>query len=214
MKKTLSLLLAAVMLLTLAMPAFAANTKTETLFEQINSKQEVAVTLQAGNGGTDSVYIKGNKFAYDYKLAFLTARIVLVDNTLYGYLPILPFFYVKIDNAGLANMDLWQLIKVATGITTAVLNHVKDETVTEDGVTYYVEEFNDRATVTSRFYYVGDTLKKLVVHDSSNGSTQVTNFESISLTVPDSVFAVPGGFDLSPFLAGLFTGGMSALLNA
>lgn len=214
MKKALSFVLAAVMLLAMAVPVFAAGTKTEALLDQINSTKEVTVTLRAGNGGSDTVYIKGNKLAYDYKLAFLTARVVVVDNVAYGYLPLLPFFYVKVDNVGLANVDLWQLIKVATGITTAVLNYVKTETVTEDGVTYTVEEFNDRATVTSRFYYVGDTLKKLVVHDASNGSTQVTNFENISLTVPDSVFAVPTGFDLSGLLAGLFSGGMSALLTA
>ncbi|MBQ6267840.1 MAG: hypothetical protein IJK64_08735 [Clostridia bacterium] len=214
MKKALSLLLAAVMLLAMALPVCAAGTKTETLLDQINSKKEVTVVLQAGNGGTDTVYIKGNKLAYDYQLGFLTARIVVVDNVAYGYLPLLPFFYIKIDNAGLANVDLWQLIKLATGITTAVLNYVKTETVTEDGVTYTVEEFNDRATVTSRFYYVGDTLKKLVVHDSSNGSTQVTNFESISLSAPDSAFAVPTGFDLSVLLSGLFSAGLSELLTA
>ena len=214
MKKALSLLLAAVMLLAMALPVCAAGTKTETLLDQINSKKEVTVVLQAGNGGTDTVYIKVNKLAYDYQLGFLTARIVVVDNVAYGYLPLLPFFYIKIDNAGLANVDLWQLIKLATGITTAVLNYVKTETVTEDGVTYTVEEFNDRATVTSRFYYVGDTLKKLVVHDSSNGSTQVTNFESISLSAPDSAFAVPTGFDLSVLLSGLFSAGLSELLTA
>lgn len=186
----------------------AAYTKTQTLIDRVNSTKEVSVTLTAGNtmlgSSTDTIAVKGNAIAYDYNTGFLKARIIVRDNTAYAYLPILPFFYVQVNGLGLASVDVWKLIERASGITFAVLNYVKSYNETINGVNYYVEEYNDRAQVTSKFCYVGDELKLLNVTDARTNSVQNTYFENISFSVPDSTVAVPSGFDLTPFLKGIF----------
>lgn len=187
----------------------AAYTKTQSLIDRINTTKEVCVTFTAGNtalgSSTDTVAIKGNAIAYDYSTGFLKARVVVRDNTAYAYLPILPFFYVQVNSLGLTSVDVWKLIERASGVTFAVLNYVTSYYETINGVNYYVEEYNDRAQVTSKFCYIGDDLKLLNVTDARTNSVQNTYFESISFNVPDSMVAVPGGFDLTPFLRGLFT---------
>ena len=208
-KKTVSAVLALVMVFSvLSVGAFAAATKTETLIETVKTKKEVSVTLTAGNtalgASTDKITVKGNAVAYDYNTGFFKVRVVVRDNTAYAYLPILPFFYVKVDNLGIAKLDVWSVIEKASGVTFAVLNYVKSYNEEIDGKTYFVEEFNDRAQVTSKFCYIGDDLKLLKVTDARTGSVQNTYFENISFSVPDSEVAVPGGFDLTPFLKGLF----------
>lgn len=208
-KKTISVILcAAIMLSAFAAFAFAANTKTETLIDTIKTKKEVSVTLTAGNTAlgtsTDTIKIKGNSIAYDYNTGFFKVRVVVKDNTAYAYLPMLPFFYVKVDGLGLANVDVWSLLEKASGVTFAVLDYQKSYNETINGTEYYVEEFNDRAQVTSKFCYIGDDLKLLNVTDAKTNSVQNTYFENISLTVSDSEVAVPTGFDLTPFLKGLF----------
>ena len=209
-KKAVAVILcAAIMLSAFAAFAFAANTKTETLIDTIKTKKEVSVTLTAGNtalgSSTDTIKIKGNSIAYDYNTGFFKVRVVVKDNTAYAYLPMLPFFYVKVDGLGLANVDVWSLLEKASGVTFAILDYQKSYNETINGKEYYVEEFNDRAQVTSKFCYVGDELKLLNVTDARTNSVQNTYFENISLTVSDSEIAAPAGFDLTPFLKGLFT---------
>ncbi len=189
--------------------AFAAQTtKTEALFKQITDAKEISLTFTAGDTflgtSTDTVHIKGNNVAYEYNTGFLNARVVLKDGSAYAYLPMLPFFFVKLDNTGLNNVDVWKIVENAFGITMGVLNYIKSYNEEYQGKTYFVEEFNDRAQVTSKFYYEGDTLKMLIVTDAKTGSRQVTLFDSYSFAVSDDIFAMPSGFDLSIILKWLF----------
>lgn len=218
MKKTISIILAFVLVLsTFAFGASAAETnKTEALFAKLNSAKEVTVTLKAGDvnlfgflrmSATDTVYIKDNKVAYEYNAGFLSARAIYDGDNICGILPMLPFFYVKLDASVIGKPDVWSLIEGASNITLGILRYLKSYNETVDGVEYYVEEFDDRAQVTSKFYYVGDTLKMLKVTDAQTGSIQYTYFENISFTVDDSVFTVPEyAFDLSILLKGLVAG--------
>lgn len=217
MKKFFSAAVAAIILIVsvFSLNAFAADTtKTEALLAKLNSSKEVSVTLTAGDvnlfgiiptTATDTLYIKGDKAAYEYKAGFINARAVLKDGVAYGFFPSLPYFYVKIDNSAIASLDVWKLIEETTNITLGVLQYVKSYDETVDGKTYFVEEFNDRAQVTSKFYYDGDDLKILKVEDAKTQSVQYTYFENISFTVDDGVFEIPSAaFDLTPILKGLF----------
>lgn len=210
MKKTISSILVAVFLVVsvFSINAFAETTKTDALFDRITNAKELSLTFTAGDTvlgtSTDTVHVKGNNIAYEYNTGFLKVMVVLKDGTAYAYLPSFPFFYVKLDNTGIINIDVWQVINTAFGITKGVLNYVKSYNEDFNGKTYYVEEFNDRAQVTSKFYYEGDTLKMLSVKDAKTGSIQNTLFDSYSFTVSDSIFATPSGFDLSIIFTWLF----------
>ena len=82
---------------------------------------------------------------------------------------------------------------------------------TVDGKEYYVEEYDDREFVTTKFYFDGDELKMLKVEDSSTHSIQYTYFDEIAFDVDDSFFKVPStAFDLSPILTGLILSIISA----
>ena len=82
---------------------------------------------------------------------------------------------------------------------------------TVDGKEYYVEEYNDREFVTSKFYFDGDELVMLKVTDASTLSVQYTYFDEIAFEVEDDFFSVPkGAFDLSPILTGLILAIISA----
>ena len=73
-----------------------------------------------------------------------------------------------------------------------------------DGKEYYVEEYNDREFVTSKFYFDGEELVMLKVTDVSTLSVQYTYFDEISFEVEDDFFKIPkGAFDLSPILTAL-----------
>ncbi len=223
MKKVISVTVAAIILVvsTLSLNAFAADTtKTDALFDKLKTAQEVTVSLKAGDvnlfgflplSATDTIYIKGNKIAYEYGLGFISARAVYNGEDIYGFLPELPFFFVKMDGDILGKPDVWSLIEGASNVTLGILDYQKSYNETYNGVEYYVEEFNDRAQVTSKFYYSGDTLKMLKVEDAQTGSVQYTYFENISFSVADSVFAVPEtAFDLTIILKNLFMSFLSA----
>ncbi len=215
MKKVLSVSLAVILLLaSLSFSAFAADTtKTEALFARLESANEVSVTLRAGDvnlfgflpaSATDTVYIKGNKVAYEYSLGIISARAIYNGEDIYGLIPELPFFYVKLDGDALGTPDVWSLINGAGDITMGVLRFKKSYNETVGSTEYFVEEFDDRAQVTSKFYYLGDDLKMLDVYDAQNGSTQITYFEKISFSVSDSVFEIPASaFDLTVILKSL-----------
>ncbi len=214
MKKILSIIMSAILILSVfSLNAFAANTKTEALLDELNTSKEVAVTLTAGDiplfgsssNATDTIYIKGDKAAYDYNAGFINARVVLDDDEIIAYLPIFPFVHVKLDSKAIGSVDIWGLIEEATNITLGVLNYVGSYEDELDGKKYYVEEFNDRAQVTSKFYYEGDDLKLLKVTDAKTNSVQNTYFEDISFEVDDSIFELPLiSFDMTPILKGLF----------
>ncbi len=220
MKKTISIIISVILIVSVfSLNAFAATTKTETLINKLNSEKEVAVTLTAGDiplfgaysNATDTIYIKGDKAAYDYNAGFINARVVLDGDEVTAYLPIFPFVHVKLDSKAIGSVDIWGIIEDVTSITLGVLNYVKSYEEESGGKTYYVEEFNDRAQVTSKFYYVGDELKMLKVTDAKTNSVQNTYFENISFEVDDSIFKLPLiSFDLTPILKGLFLAMLAA----
>ncbi len=217
MKKTLSAVIAAIILImsVFSVNAFAASTpKTDALLDRLETATEVSVTLRAGETKlfgilpatiTNTVAVKGNSICYEYNAGFIQARVVTDDDGIYGYMPNLPYFYIKMDTNPLKGADVWSLVLDAANITQVFIQYIKSYEEEVDGTKYYVEEYNDREFVTSKFYYIGDELKMLKVTDSSTNSVQYTYFEDISFEVDDSVFSVPKtAVDLTPFLKGLF----------
>ncbi len=216
MKKIISVSIAAVLLVmsVFSVNVFAADTtKTEALLDKLNTSKEVAVSLKAGDiplfgsnsDASDTVYIKGDMAAYEYNAGFLSVRVVLNGDEIVAFLPILPFIHVKLESSALGSVDIWGLIEDATKVTMGVLAYVDTYEEELGGVKYTVEEFNDRAQVTSKFYYQNDELKLLNVVDKQTNSVQNTYFESISFDVDDSIFELPAiSFDLTPVLQGLF----------
>ena len=214
MKKTLSIILSVIMIISVfSLNAFAAATKTETLLEEINENKEVAVTLVAGDiplfgansDARDIIYIKDDKAAYEYKAGIINVRVVIDDGDIIAFIPAFPYVHVKLDTFAIGKIDTWELVKKITNLTVGVLNYVDSYEETFEGKTYYVEEFNDRAQVTSCFYYEGDALKVLVVTDAKTHSVQKTYFDAISLDVDDSIFKLPFiSFDMTPVLGALF----------
>ena len=214
MKKALSIIMSVILIVSVfSLNAFAATTKTEALLDKLNASKEVAVTLTAGDialfgsasDATDTIYIKDDKVAYEYKAGFINARLVLEDDEIIGFMPAFPYVHVKLDSAAIGSIDVWGLIEEATNLTLGVLNYVGSKEETVEGKTYYVEEFNDRAQVTSQFFYDGDDLKILKVYDAQTGSVQYTYFEDIAFEVDDSIFKLPLiSFDLTPVLKTLF----------
>lgn len=188
--------------------------KTEILLDRLESETEVSVTIRSGQtmlfGAipadiTNTFAAKGNNIAYEYSAGFLKARIVANESGVYGFSPTLPFFYAKMDTNPLAGANVWQLVMGAADLTQALTQYLGCRTETVDGVTYYVEKYDDREFVTSEFFYIGDELKMLRVEDSSTNSVQYTYFEDISFNVSDSFFTAPtAAIDLSPLLMSIF----------
>lgn len=216
MKKTLSVLIASIILLMsfFSVNAFAATPKTDALLDRLETATEVSVTIRSGETKlfgilpatiTNTIAVKGNNICYEYRAGFLKARIVTADDGIYGFLPTLPFFYVKMDTNPIKGANVWSMVLSAANLTQALTRYLKSYEETVGGTKYYVEEYDDREFVTSKFYYVGDDLKMLIVTDSSTGSVQYTYFDDISFSVSDSMFTVPAtAFDLSPLLKGIF----------
>lgn len=216
MKKSLSIILASIILVmsVFSVNAFAADTtKTQALLDKLNDSKEVAVSLKAGDiplfgsnsDASDTIYIKDDMAAYDYSAGFLNVRVVLDDDEIIAFLPAFPYIHVKLENTALGTVDIWGLIEEVTKLTMGVLAYVDTYEEKVDGVTYTVEEFNDRAQVTSKFYYEDDELKLLKVEDKQTNSVQNTYFENIEFEVDDSIFELPLiSFDVTPLLQGLF----------
>lgn len=196
--------------------AFAEDAlpKTDALLDRLETATEVSVTIKSGETKlfgvipakiTNTVAVKGNTVAYEYSVGFITARVVTADDGIYAYMPTLPFFYVKMDRNPLEGADIWALVLDAANITQGFIAYRESYEEIVDGVTYYVEKYDDREFVTSKFYYEGDTLKMLKVEDSSTDSIQYTYFEDISFDVDDSFFSIPSdAADLSPILKSIF----------
>ncbi len=216
MKKTLSVLIASIILLMsfFSVNAFAATPKTDALLDKLETATEVSVTIRSGETKlfgilpatiTNTIAVKGNNICYEYRVGFIKARIVTADDGIYGFLPTLPFFYVKMDTNPIKGANVWSMVLSAANLTQALTRYLKSYEETVNGTKYYVEEYDDREFVTSKFYYIGDELKMLIVTDSSSGSVQYTYFDDISFSISDSMFEVPASaFDLSPLLKGIF----------
>ena len=223
MKRILSILLAAILMMTsvFCIGAFAAETpKADALLDRLETEDEVLVTINSGrtmlfgflpSDIQNTVAVKGNSIAYEYTAGFLKVRVIASEEGIYAFVPTLPFFYVKLDRNPLEGADIWQLVKDAANLTQGFIQYIKNYNETVDGKEYYVEEYNDREFVTSKFYFDGDELVMLKVEDSSTHSVQYTYFDDISFDVDDDFFKVPSGaFDLSPNLTGLILAIISA----
>lgn len=226
MKKFFSLALTFAILVVsiFSVNAFATEaTKTEVLLNKMNTTKEVSVTLRTGKGGvygldygvTNTVYVKNDELAYDLDNGNVVLRAVMTDGKIVGFLPVFPFFYMKMNVPVINGDDVWAKIKDISNITMGILYHVGNSTETIDGTEYFVEEFNDREYVTSKFYYVGDELKMLRVEDVSKKTVQYTYFDNISFEVDDSVFDTPiFAIDLTPIMKLLFASLLGTLLPA
>lgn len=223
MKRFLSILLAAILMMTsvFCIGAFAAETpKADALLDRLETEDEVLVTINSGRTMLfgflpseikNTVAVKGNSIAYEYTAGFLKVRVIASEEGVFAFVPTLPFFYVKLDRNPLEGADIWQLVKDAANLTQGFIQYIKSYNETVDGKEYYVEEYNDREFVTSKFYFDGDELVMLKVEDSSTHSVQYTYFDDISFDVDDDFFKVPSGaFDLSPVLTGLILAIISA----
>ena len=215
MKKILSVILAAVMMVSaFGFTAFAAETpKADALLDRLETEDEVLVSIDSGrtmlfgflpSDIKNTIAVKGNSIAYEYTAGFLKVRLVASDDGIYAFLPTLPFFYVKLDFNPLEGADIWKLVKDAADLTQGLTRFIDSYEETVDGKKYYVEEYDDREFVTTKFYFDGEELVMLKVTDASTLSVQYTYFDEISFDVDDSFFSVPkGAFDLSPILTGL-----------
>lgn len=208
MKKTLSVLVAIILTFSaFSVSAFAAEpTKTETLFDRIEETKEVAVTFQTGRSKEfgdsyspiNTVYLKGEKVAYDFNNGFITLRTLVDGDTLVSYLPNFPLIHMRVKELLFGDFDLWSTIKGLSDFTMDFLVFVKSYETEIDGSTYYVEEFSDRGSVINSFFYVGDELKILKAQDFAKDTIQYTYFSNVRLTVDESVFEMPKiTFDLT-----------------
>lgn len=216
MKRFLSAALAAIIMLVslFSVNAFAADTpKADALLDTLETATELSVTLRSGQTMLfgfmpatikNTIAVKGDTLAYEYSASFLKVKVIVSDDGIYAYSPTLPFFYVKLEENPLKGADLWTLVKEGANLTQSFIQYIDSYEETVDGVKYYVEEYNDREFVTTKFYFEGETLKMLKVTNSQTNSVQYTYFDDISFDVDDSFFNVPSGaFDLSPILTGL-----------
>ena len=217
MKKALSIFLTAVILITsvFSLSAFAADKpKTDTLLGKLETEDEICVNFTSGQSTifsflgknpTNKIAIKDNEIAYEIDNGFITIRVVANKLGVYAYIPSLPYFYVKLDSYVLAFTDVKELIAKATNLTQGFIQYVDSYNETVDDKEYYVEEYNDREFVTSKFYYNGDNLEILKVENSVTKSVQYTYFDGIEFETDDDLFDVPIlAIDVTPLLQGLF----------
>ena len=200
MKKTVSLILAVVLMLSVfSFGVFAADTKTETLFDTVEETKEVSVTFRTGFGDkfgqsysvVNTVHMKGEDIAYDFDNGFFKLRTLADDGKLVSFLPVFPFIHMTVVELPFVNVDVWGIIKKVSDFTMDFLVFVKSYETVIDGVTYYVEEFSDRGSVINSFYYVGDDLKVLKAQDFAKKTIQYTYFDDVSLSVDKAVFERP-----------------------
>jgi hypothetical protein len=153
---------------------------------------------------TNTIAVKGDNVAYEYNAGFLKVKVIISDKGIYAYSPSLPFFFVKLKENPLKNTDVWALVKEGANLTQSFIQYIKSYEEPVEGKNYYVEEYNDREFVTTKFYFEGETLKFIKVTNQQTNSVQYTYFDNITFDVEDSFFKVPAGaFDLSPILTGL-----------
>ncbi len=226
MKKLCSVILTFVILVVtvFSVNASAAEiTKTEALFEKINTSKEVSVTLRTGKGKefgsdygvTSIVYLKGDELAFDLNNGFVNMRAVATEDKIVGFITSFPFFYLEIASPFTTDDGMWGVIEDLSDITMGFLYHVDDYNETVDGTEYYVEEFNDREYVTSKFYYIDDELKMLRVEDVQKKTVQYTYFDEISFEVDDSVFDTPVfAINVTPIMKIFFSSLIGTLIPA
>jgi hypothetical protein len=211
MKKSISLILALVIALSaFSFSTFAANTKTENLFDTIEDTKEVSVTFRTGRSQTfgesysviNTVHMKDEKIAYDFDNGFIKLRTMTHEGKLLSYLPSFPYIHMTVVNLPFVEVDVWGIIEKLSNITMDFLVFVKSYETNIDGVTYYVEEFSDRGSVINSFYYAGNDLKVLKAQDFAKKTIQYTYFDNVSLDVDETVFSRPAiSFELTAVLS-------------
>ena len=99
MKKSLSIILTAIILITsvFSLSAFAADTpKTDALLDKVGNADQLSVTFTSGQSTIFSflgqnpenkVSVKDNKISYEISNGFITVRLVANDDGIYAYLP-------------------------------------------------------------------------------------------------------------------------------
>lgn len=217
MKKLISIILTAVILLTSAfsLTAFATESpKTDDLLNKLETEDELCINFTSGQSTifsflgknpANKIALKDNKISYEVDNGFVTIRVVANDSGVYAYIPSVPYFYVKLDTKILALTSIKDLLDKSSNITQGFIQYVDSYNETVDGKEYYVEEYNDREYVTSKFYYVGDELKMLKVENSLTKSVQYTYFDGIAFEAEDELFKVPTlAIDVTPILQALF----------
>ena len=216
MKKTISILIASIILImsVFSVNAFAASPKTDALLDKLDTAEEISVTFTSGQSTVFSflgqnpvnkIAVKDNKISYEVNNGFITIRVVANDDGVYAFLPSVPYFYVKLDSKILAIADVWELISKTANLTQGFIQYVDSYSETFEGTEYYVEEYNDKEAVTSKFYYIGDNLKMLKVENSTTKSVQYTYFDEITFEADEDLFDVPVfAIDVTPILQGLF----------
>lgn len=201
MKKIIALILAVILTFSafgLTAAAYLDN-KTEPFIDKIEETKEVSVTFRTGKSKEfgdswsqiNTVYIKGEKIAYDFNNGFFTIRTLVDGDGLVCYFPVFPFIHMKAQELPFGNFDIWETIKGMSDVTMEFLVFVKSYETEIDGTEYYVEEFSDRGSVINSFFYADDELKILKAQDFAKDTIQYTYFDNISLTVDDSVFEAP-----------------------
>ncbi len=222
MKKFLSFMIAVIMIFSAcSLGAYAAldaeipqppkgQSETERFFNRLEENKEISLTFRTGRtkefgdsySVINTVYLKGDKIAYDLNNGFVEIRSILnKDNGLTCFFPVFPFVHMNVKELSLGDVDIWKNIKDLSDFSMEFLIFAGAYLETIDGVTYYVEDFWDRGTVTNSFYYVGGELKVLRAVDTAYNTTQYTYFDNVTLSVEDSVFEMPPvSFDISVIL--------------
>ena len=222
MKKSIALILVLVLAMSvLSFSAFAAETKTETLFDEIEETKKVTVSFRTGKNDTfgesysvqNTVYMNGSKIAYDFDNGFFKLRSLADDGKLVSFLPSFPYIHMTVVSLPFVEVDVWGIIEKLSNFTMDFLVYQGSYETTINGVNYYVEEFNDRGSVVNSFYYADNELKVLKAEDFAKKTIQYTYFDSVSLEVDSSVFSRPLiSFELTTVLSFLLMifGGVSA----
>ena len=201
MKKTISLILVLVLALSVfSLSAFAADTKTEALFDAIEEKKEVTLTFRTGRSKNfgesfsvvNTVHMKGDDIAYDFDNGFFKIRTITDDGNLVSFFPSFPYIHMTTFlDLPFVNIDYWSIIEKVSNFTMDFLVFVRSYETTIDGMTYYVEEFSDRGSVINSFYYVGDELKVLKAEDFAKKTIQYTYFDYVAADVDSGAFHRP-----------------------
>lgn len=223
MKKSIALVLALVIMLSVfSLGAFAADTKTEALFDAVEEKKEITVTFRTGKSDTfgdsfsptNTVYMKGEDVAYDFDNGFFRLSTMTYEGKLLSFLPAFPYIHMTVVDLPFVQVDVWSVIEKLSNFTMEFLVYQGCYITEINGVTYYVEEFNDRGSVVNSFYYVGDDLKVLKAQDFAKKTVQYTYFDNVSMTTDTAVFHRPAvSFELTAVLTFLLTilGGLPTL---
>lgn len=216
MKKIISIILSVILIASaFSLTAFAAESpKTDALLDKLETEDELCVNFTSGqstifsflgNNPSNQIAVKNNEISYEIDNGFIVIRVVANKAGVYAYIPSFPFMYVKLDSKILAITDVKDLLEKTSNLTQGFIQFIDSYSETVDGTEYYVEEYNDREFVTSKFYYIGDELRILKVENSKTKSVQYTYFDGIEFTANDELFDVPVlAIDVTPILQGLF----------